>query len=329
MKWPLKSLYRASINLILQAEKIRQREAEIAGLEERRHKRIASHLGNNFVVECYMGVEQAGKSLLALSETLGNMSSLNDQLLAKEEMLVKLETNLCVELQGLSFDSNTVFETQKKAELYQSRHKLLHHLENELKLSSIRFASLLQRLQQLEVEKIKGGNSVINRMLHPQLERDLRQSSFELARLVQAQQGIEKPSDGVVNSQQEHGFQLEQSDCLEVEEMDKMVNKVESMRESDSGFLQEEEEEISQSSLQLTLLMEDNTSTEEDSEGSGVSLPRQAVKTSCVTLTSSRGQAADQPGLMMTGKDTWSDDRECGSTSASPPSQVSLITHSQ
>ena len=186
----------------------------------------------------------------------------------------------------------------------------------------------MQKLQQLEVEKTKGQNSVINRMLHPQLERDLRQSSFELARLVQTQQGIEKPSDGVVNSQQEGGFQLEQSDCLEVEEMDKMVIKVESMRESDSGFLQEEEE-ISQSSLQLTLLMENNTSTEEDSEGSGMSLPRQAVKTSGVTLTSSRGQAVDQPGLMMTGKDTWSDDRECGSTSASPPSQVSLITHSQ
>ena len=331
LKEPLKSLYCASINLILQAEKIRQREAEIAGLEERRHKRIASHLGNNFVVECYMGAEQAGKSLLALSETLGNMSTLNDQLLAKEEMLVKLETNLCFELQGLSFDSNTVIETQKKAELYQSRHKLLHHLENELKLSSIRFASLLQKLQQLEVEKTKGENSVINRMLHPQLERDLRQSSFELARLVQTQQGIEKPSDGVVNSQKEHGFQLEQSDCLEefVVEMDKMVIKVETMRESDSGFLQEEEEEISQSSLQLLLLMENNTSTEEDSEGSGVSLPRQAMKTSGVTLTSSRGEAVDQPGLMMTGKDTWSDDRECGSTSASPPSQVSLITHSQ
>ena len=326
---PLKCLYCARIYSILQEEKIRQREADIAGLEERRHKRIASHLGNNFVVECYMGVEQAGKSLLALSETLGNMSNLNDQLLAKEEMLVKLETNLCFELQGLSFDSNTVFETHKKADLFLSRHKLLHHLENELKLSSIRFASLLQRLQQLEVEKTKGENSVINRMLHPQLERDLRQSSLELARLVQTQQGIEKPSDGVVNSQQEHGFQLEQSDCLEVEEMDKMVIKVESMRESDSGFLQEEEEEISQSSLQLTLLMENNTSTEEDSEGSGVSLPRQAMKTSGVTLTSSRGQAADQPGLMMTGKDTWSDDRECGSTSASPPCQVSLITHSQ
>ena len=325
----LKSLYRARIYFIVQAEKIRQREAEIAGLEERRHKRIASHLGNNFVVECYMGAEQAGKSLLALSETLGNMSTLNDQLLAKEEMLVKLETNLCVELQGLSFDSNTVFETHKKAELFQSRHKLLHHLENELKLSSIRFESLLQRLQQLEVEKTKGQNSVISRMLHPQLERDLRQSSFELARLVQTQQGIEKLSDGVVNSQQEHSFRLEQSDCLEVEEMDKIVIKVESMRESDSGFLQEEEEEISQSSLQLTLLMENNTSTEEDSEGSGVSLPRQAVKTSGVTLASSRGQAVDQAGLMMTGKDTWSDDRECGSTSASPPSQVSLITHSQ
>ena len=328
LREPLKSLYGARIYFIVQAEKIRQREAEIAGLEERRHKRIASHLGNNFVVECYMGAEQAGKSLLALSETLGNMSTLNDQLLAKEEMLVKLETNLCVELQGLSFDSNAVFETHKKAELFQSRHKLLHHLENELKLSSIRFASLLQKLQQLEVEKTKGQNSVINRMLHPQLERDLRQSSFELARLVQTQQGIEKPSDGVVNSQQEDGFQLEQSDCLEVEEMDKMVIKVESMRESDSGFLQEEEE-ISQSSLQLTLLMENNTSTEEDSEGSGVSLPRQAVKTSGVILTSWRGQAVDQPGLMMTGKDTWSDDRECGSTSASPPSQVSLITHSQ
>ena len=122
---------------------------------------------------------------------------------------------------------------------------------------------------------------------------------------------------------------MEQSDCLEVKEMDKMVIKVESMRESDSGFLQEEEEEISQSSLQLLLLMENNTSTEEDSEGSGVSLPRQAMKTSGVTLTSSRGEAVDQPGLMMTGKDTWSDDRECGSTSASPPSQVSLITHSQ
>ena len=326
---PLKCLYCARIYFILQEEKIRQREAEIAGLEERRHKRIASHLGNNFVVECYMGAEQAGKSLLALSETLGNMSTLNDQLLAKEEMLVKLETNLCFELQGLSFDSNTVFETHKKADLFLSRHKLLHHLENELKLSSIRFASLSQKLQQLDVEKTKGQNSVINRMLHPQLERDLRQSSFELARLVQTQQGIEKPSDGVVNSQQEHSFRLEQSDCLEVEEMDKMVIKVESMRESDSGFLQEEEEEISQSSLQLLLLMENNTSTEEDSEGSGVSLPRQAVKTSCVTLTSLRGQAVDQPGLMMTGKDTWSDDRECGSTSASPPSQVSLITHSQ
>ena len=83
-------------------------------------------------------------------------------------------------------------------------------------MSSIRFASLLQRLQQLEVEKTKGEN----RMLHPQLERELRQSSFELARLVQRQQGIEKPSDGVVNSQQEHGFQLEQSDCLEVEDID-------------------------------------------------------------------------------------------------------------
>ena len=218
---PLKCLYCARIYFILQAEKIRQREAEIAGLEERRHKRIASHLGNNFVVECYMGVEQAGKSLLALSETLGNMSTLNDQLLAKEEMLVKLETNLCFELQGLSFDSNTVFETHKKADLFLSRHKLLHHLENELKLSSIRFASLSQKLQQLDVEKTKGQNSVINRMLHPQLERELRQSSFELARLVQTQQGIEKPSDGVVNSQQEHGFQLEQSDCLEVEDIDK------------------------------------------------------------------------------------------------------------
>ena len=142
---PLKCLYCARIYSILQEEKIRQREADIAGLEERRHKRIASHLGNNFVVECYMGTEQAGKSLLALSETLGNMSTLNDQLLAKEEMLVKLETNLCIEFQGLSFDSNTVFETHKKAELLQSRHKLLHHLENELKLSSIRFASLVQR----------------------------------------------------------------------------------------------------------------------------------------------------------------------------------------
>ena len=51
--------------------------------------------------------------------------------------------------------------------------------------------------------------------------RDLRQSSFKLARLVQTQQEIEKPSDGVVNFQQEHGFQLEQSDCLEVEDIDK------------------------------------------------------------------------------------------------------------
>ena len=51
--------------------------------------------------------------------------------------------------------------------------------------------------------------------------RDLRQSSFKLARLVQTQQEIEKPSDGVVNFQQEHSFQLEQSDCLEVEDMDK------------------------------------------------------------------------------------------------------------
>ena len=40
---------------VSQAEKILEKEKEIAKLEEMRHRRIASHLGTNFVVECYMG----------------------------------------------------------------------------------------------------------------------------------------------------------------------------------------------------------------------------------------------------------------------------------
>ena len=283
-----------------QEEKIKEKEAEIAGLEEERHRRIARHLGTNFVVESYMGPEQqalSSQSLLALSDTLASVSRVNDELVAKEEAMVKLETNLHFELQRLSFNSNdeplAVSWSQNKAELLSRKQKMVQQLEKELKLSSLRFSSLLakQQQQQQEVEERQGGRC---RLLNPELEVELRKSSVQLARLVGEQQEVESrdfPSNGL-NLNQQH---LEEIGKEALEQIEVVIES------SLASHLLKEEEEISQSSLQLASLME-----EESEEGSEEEL------SSCRVIEENTG------GLMtLTGKDSWDwrsggDDRECG-----------------
>ena len=77
--------------------------------------------------------------------------------------------------------------------------------------------------------------------------------------------------------------------------------------ENNSHFLGQEEE-ISQSSLQLASLMENSLSMEEESEGSEEECGLQQLTTS---------QVMEETALMTTGKDIWdrrvgSDDHECG-----------------
>ena len=281
-----------------QEEKIKEKEAEIAGLEEERHRRIARHLGTNFVVESYMGPEQqalSSQSLLALSDTLASVSRVNDELVAKEEAMVKLETNLHFELQRLSFNSNdeplAVSWSQNKAELLSRKQKMVQQLEKELKLSSLRFSSLLAKQQQQEVEERQGGRC---RLLNPELEVELRKSSVQLARLVGEQQEVESrdfPSNGL-------NLNLQHLEEIGKEGMGQIEVVIES---SLASHLLKEEEEISQSSLQLASLME-----EESEEGSEEEL------SSCRVIEENRGQL-----MTLTGKDSWDwrsggDDRECG-----------------
>ena len=281
-----------------QEEKIKEKEAEIAGLEEERHRRIARHLGTNFVVESYMGLEQqalSSQSLLTLSDTLASVSRVNEELVAKEEAMVKLETNLHFELQRLSFNSNdeplAVSWSQNKAELLSRKQKMVQQLEKELKLSSLRFSSLLAKQQQQEVEERQGGRC---RLLNPELEVELRKSSVQLARLVGEQQEVESrdfPSNGL-NLNQQH---LEEIGKEALEQIEVVIES------SLASHLLKEEEEISQSSLQLASLME-----EESEEGSEEELG------SCRVIEENRGQL-----MTLTGKDSWDwrsggDDRECG-----------------
>ena len=94
--------------------------------------------------ECYFYADEPGfssKSLLTLSETLASLSRVNDQLLAKEEKVVQLETNLYSELQGISFNSNESFIlpwSQDRTELLTllGKQKILQQLEKELKKDS-------------------------------------------------------------------------------------------------------------------------------------------------------------------------------------------------
>ena len=103
-------------------------------------------------------VEQglSSQSLLALSNSLASISRVNDQLLAKEEAMVTLEKKLYFELHGFSFNTNeslVVPRSQNGAELLLRKQKMLQKLEKELKLSSLRFANLVEKQRQLEDTK--------------------------------------------------------------------------------------------------------------------------------------------------------------------------------
>ena len=244
-----------------------------------------------------MGPEQqalSSQSLLALSDTLASVSRVNEELVAKEEAMVKLETNLHFELQRLSFNSNDepVARSQNKADLLSRKLKMVEQLEKELKLSSLRFSSLLAKQQQQEVEERQGGRC---RLLNPELEVELRKSSVQLARLVGEQQEVESrdfPSNGL-NLNLQHLEEIGKDGMGQIEVV---------IESSLASHLLKEEEEISQSSLQLASLME-----EESSEGSEEEL------SSCRVIEENTG------GLMTltSGKDIWDwrsggDDRECG-----------------
>ena len=285
-----------------------------------RHSRIARHLGTNFVVECYMGPDQqdlSSKSILALSDTLASVSRVNEQLLAKEEARVNLETNLYFELQGLSFNTKKLVpRSQQKSELLWRKQKMLEQLEKELKLSSLRFASLVKKQQEQEVEERK--EKVGSRMLHPELESQLRQSSFQLARLVEDQQEVESQDDGGEDDFQRL-FHFPSNNCLNLnqrhleeidkERMEQMHVVIQSGLYCGDWHLLKEEEEISQSSLQLASLMENSSlSMEEGSEGSSEDCGLQQLP-GC--------QVNEETGLMTPGKDSWDwrsrgDDHECG-----------------
>ena len=171
---------------------------------------------------------------------------------------------------------------------------MVQQLEKELKLSSLRFSSLLaKQQQQQEVEERQGGRC---RLLNPELEVELRKSSVQLARLVGEQQEVESrdfPSNGLNLNQQ----RLEEIGKEALEQIEVVIES------SLASHLLKEEEEISQSSLQLASLME-----EESSEGSEEELS----VSSCRVIEENRGQL-----MTLTGKDSWDwrsggDDRECG-----------------
>ena len=171
--------------------------------------------------ECYFYADEPGfssKSLLTLSETLASLSRVNDQLLAKEEKMVQLETNLYFELQGISFNSNESFIlpwSQDRTELLLGKQKILQQLEKELKLSSLRFSSLVQWKQQLEEASEQN-----RQRLHPELERQLSQSSFQLSRLVQGEQELKHLEHG--DNVHLKGSNLNQQHCEEIDDKDHM-----------------------------------------------------------------------------------------------------------
>ena len=253
--------------------------------------------------ECYFYPDEPGfssKSLLTLSETLASLSRVNDQLLAKEEKMVQLETNLYFELQGISFNCNKSFIlpwSQDRTELLLGKQKILQQLEKELKLSSLRFSSLVQWKQQLEEASEQN-----RQRLHPELERELKQSSFQLLRLVQGDQELKHLEQG--DNVHLKGSNLNQQHREEIDKdhMERLQIVIQSgLNCEDSRFLKEEDE-ISQSSLQLASLMENSLSVEDESGGEDGD--RRQL----------RSEVIEENGLM-TGKDSWrsrGDDHECG-----------------
>ena len=235
-----------------------------------------------------------------MSETLASLSRVNDQLLAKEEKVVQLETNLYFELQGISFNCNKSFIlpwSQDRTELLLGKQKILQQLEKELKLSSLRFSSLVQWKQQLEEASEQN-----RQRLHPELERELNQSSFQLLRLVQGDQQLKHLEQG--DNVHLKGSNLNQQHHEEIDKdhMERLQIVIQSgLNCEDSRFLKEEDE-ISQSSLQLASLMENSLSVEDESEGEDGD--RRQL----------RSEVIEENGLM-TGKDSWrsrGDDHECG-----------------
>ena len=263
-------------------------------------------------------VEQglSSQSLLALSNSLASISRVNDQLLAKEEAMVTLEKKLYFELHGFSFNTNeslVVPRSQNGAELLLRKQKMLQKLEKELKLSSLRFANLVEKQRQLEDTKEEKKLVNGNRLLHPELERELRQSSLQLARLVEEQRELDIQDDGGEDDMQGlhcKGLNLNQQHLQERMEQIQVVIESSLLDggENDSHFLGQEEE-ISQSSLQLASLMENSLSMEEESEGS--------EEEECGLQQLTTSQVMEESALMTTGKDSWdgrggSDDHECG-----------------
>ena len=145
----------------------------------------------------------------------------------------------------------------------------------------------------------------------------MRQSSLQLARLVEEQQDHDSQDDGGEDDMQGlpcKGLNLNQE--IEKERMEQIQVVIHSSLdggENDSHFLGQEEE-ISQSSLQLASLMENSLSMEEESEGSEEECGLQQLTTS---------QVMEEAALMTTGKDSWdwrggSDDHECGNDASCP-----------
>ena len=253
--------------------------------------------------ECYFYPDEPGfssKGLLTLSETLASLSRVNDQLLAKEEKMVQLETNLYSELQGISFNCNESLIlpwSQDRTELLLGKQKILQQLEKELKLSSLRFSSLVQWKQQLEEASEQN-----RQRLHPELERELNQSSFQLSRLVQGDQELKHLEQG--DNVHLKGSNLNQQHREEIDKdhMERLQIVIQSGLNCEDSRFQKEEDEISQSSLQLASLMENSLSVEDESEVEDGD--RRQL----------RSEVIEENGLM-TGKDSWrsrGDDHECG-----------------